>query len=71
MFLLVPGTEPDLPSPSLPGCLQLCGKQKPGVVGVCNDRLCFGDVSAGSSQGGSSIFSLMIKVTRAQGSPAW
>lgn len=28
MYLTAPSTVPDLPSPQLPGCLQLCGEGK-------------------------------------------
>lgn len=38
-MFLVPGTMPDLPSPQLPGCLQLCGEGKTRIMQVCSDRL--------------------------------
>lgn len=39
MFLTAPGTVPDLPSPQLRGCLQLCGEGKTRIVQGCRGRL--------------------------------
>ena len=39
MFLTEPGTGPSLPSPWLPGCLQLCGEGKTRILKICSDRL--------------------------------